>query len=99
MLLIAALHTVSGFVRNRALPSQCCAPVLAGFDQPPPGGVVPGMAPGFVVPGMTGLQAAAMPAPAFSAPPGADPVALASMRPPRSFLASLWGCLVGVHWH
>lgn len=54
------------------------------------------MAPGFVVPGMTGLQAAAMPAPAFSAPPGADPVALASMRPPRSSLAlcGLLGCCV-----
>ncbi|KAK9836998.1 hypothetical protein WJX81_005606 [Elliptochloris bilobata] len=51
----------------------------SGFDQPPPGGIVPGMAPGFVVPGMTGLQAAALPAPAFSAPPGADPAALAGM--------------------
>ena len=47
------------------------------------------MAPGFVVPGMTGLQAAAMPAPAFSAPPGADPVALASNRPTCSPLAHL----------
>jgi len=41
---------------------------------------VPGMAPGFVVPGMTGLQAAALPGPAFSAPPGADPSALGAHR-------------------
>ena len=38
------------------------------------------MAPGFVVPGMTGLQAAALPGPAFSAPPGADPSALGAHR-------------------
>ena len=54
------------------------------------------MAPGFVVPGMTGLQAAAMPAPAFSAPPGADPVALASMRLPPPLSGSCVGCMVAV---
>lgn len=37
------------------------------------------MAPGFVVPGMTGLQAAALPGPAFSAPPGADVSAMGAL--------------------
>lgn len=71
LLKFGALHVVLHFCKAGL--------VLAGFDQPPPGGVVPGMAPGFVVPGMTGLQAAALPGPAFSAPPGADVSAMGAL--------------------